>query len=383
MHRTVLFLAVALIGLGGTGSAADEATGEPVPVVAPDGPDRDGKQPQVAVDPFGRIYVVFGRGSTVRLAVSTDRGKTFQVKAVGSVGSLALGMRRGPRVSATGDAVVVTAIGGGKGKGQDGDVLAWRSTDAGKTWAGPTRVNSVESSAREGLHGMASGPGGKIFCTWLDLRNKRTEIYGASSKDGGVTWETDALVYRSPEKSVCECCHPSAAFSPDGTLHVMWRNSLKGARDLFLANSSDGGRTFSPAEKLGRGTWPLNACPMDGGSVAVRPDGQVETVWMRAGTMYAAKPGEPERELGRGVQGWNAAGPEGTYSAWLEKRPGRLLALTPRGGSPITLAERANDPAIAAAPGGRGPVVAVWEAKSEEGGILARVLTASEGEASH
>ncbi|KAJ3054740.1 hypothetical protein HK102_011471, partial [Quaeritorhiza haematococci] len=53
----------------------------------------------------------------------------------------------------------------------------------------------------------------------------------------------------------------------------MWRNSLKGARDLFLADSSDGGRTFSPAEKLGRGTWPLNACPMDGGAVAVGPAG--------------------------------------------------------------------------------------------------------------
>ncbi len=383
MHRKVLLLAAAFTGLGGialAGDGADKTPGGPVRVVAPDGPARDGKQPQAAVDRAGRIYVAFGAGSTVRLAVSTDRGESFQVSPVGSVGSLAIGMRRGPRVVASGDSVVVTAIGGEKGKGQDGDVLAWRSTDSGKTWAGPTRVNAVPSSAREGLHGMASGPDGKVFTTWLDLRNKRTEIYGAMSKDGGKTWEPDALVYRSPEKSVCECCHPSAAFAPDGTLHVMWRNSLKGARDLFLTSSSDGGRTFRTAEKLGQGTWALNACPMDGGAVAVLPDGQVETVWMRAGTIYAAKPGEPERELGRGVQGWTASGSGGAYSVWLEKRPGKLMALTPRGGSPITLDDHAGDPVIASAPGGRGPVVAVWESKSREGGILAQVLPASEND---
>ena len=162
----------------------------------------------------------------------------------------------------------------------------------------------------------------------------------------------------------------------------MWRNQLEGARDLYLASSPDGGATFRPAEKLGRGTWPLDACPMDGGAVAAGPDGRVETVWMRAGSMYAARPGEPERGLGRGVQGWTAVGPEGSYSVWLKKRPGRLLALTPKGGSPVTLAEHASDPVVAAAPGGLGPVVAVWESKSEEGGLLALVLSASERKSS-
>lgn len=224
---------------------------------------------------------------------------------------------------------------------------------------------------------MASGPNGSIFCTWLDLRNKRTEIYGSLSKDGGSTWESNALVYRSPDKSVCECCHPSAAFSPDGTLHVMWRNQLKGARDLYLSSSTDGGKTFRSAEKLGRGTWPLNACPMDGGAIAVGPDKQVETVWMRAGTMYAASPGGQERELGRGVQGWTAFGADGAYLVWLNKRPGKLLASVPGQNEPVTLAEHANDPVIAAALGGQGPVVVVWESTSEEGGLLAQVFTPS------
>lgn len=388
MNRLAMTIAAGILCLAGfvsfdSNAAAGEAStpGDEPRVVVADGPDGKAAQPQAAVDEQGRIFVVFGRGNTVCLAASTDRGETYRMSTVGTVGALALGMRRGPRVSATSGSVVVTAIGGSKGKGQDGDILAWRSKDNGKTWDGPSRVNTVGGSAREGLHGMASGPAGSVFCTWLDLRNKRTEIYGSLSKDGGATWGSDALVYRSPDGSVCECCHPSAAFGPDSTLHVMWRNSLKGARDLYLTSSSDGGQTFRPAEKLGRGTWPLNACPMDGGAVAAGPDGKVETVWMRAGAMFAARPGAAERPLGRGVQGWTAFGARGPYAVWLEKRPGKLLALLPGGSSPRTLAERASDPVVAAAPGGRGPVVAVWEAKSEEGGIVSLVLAAPAGDA--
>lgn len=362
-----------------TGLPAGTNAGEPVRVTPREGPDREGKQPQVAVDPRGRIYIAFGTGSAVRLAASSDGGRSFAATTVGTVGSLALGMRRGPRVVATEDSVVVTAIGGTEGKGRDGDLLAWRSADGGKTWAGPTRVNAVLGSAREGLHGMAAGPENRVFCTWLDLRNKQTEIYGSLSKDGGATWDPDVLVYRSPDGSVCECCHPSAAFGPDGSLHVMWRNSLEGARDLYLSSSPDGGKTFRPAEKLGRGTWPLDACPMDGGAVAAGPNGRVETAWMRQGAMFAATPGEPERRIGPGVQGWTAFGPGGAFTVWLEKRPGRLLLLAPDSTTPSTLAGRAGDPVVASAPGGRGPVVAAWEVRDETGGIAAAVLTPASG----
>ncbi|MHC5538674.1 sialidase family protein [Singulisphaera rosea] len=241
-----LALSTALNGVG-LGAWANE----PVRVDSEGGPDQEAKQPQVTVDAKGRIFVVFGRGDTVRLAVSDDRGKTFTTSTVGSPGVLALGMRRGPRVVATENSVTITAIGGAQGKGRDGDVSSWRSTDLGKTWSGPNRVNTVAGSAREGLHGMAAGPGGRVFCTWLDLRNGRMEIFGARSEDDGATWKPDALVYRSSGKSVCECCHPSAAFGPDGTLYVMWRNSLNGSRDHYIARSTDEGRSFHAAEKLG------------------------------------------------------------------------------------------------------------------------------------
>ncbi len=344
----------------------------PSRVVPLEGPDREARQPQVAVDSKGRIYVAFGVGNTVRCARSEDEGRTFAASTVGAVGALSLGMRRGPRIAVAGDSVVVSAIGGREGKGRDGDLLSWRSSDGGATWTGSTRVNTVESSSREGLHAMAGGPDGSVFCAWLDLRNGRTEIFGARSRDAGATWESDHLVYRSPEKSVCECCHPSVAYGPDGSLGVMWRNNIQGSRDLYLARSLDGGETFKPAEKLGQGTWRLSACPMDGGALAIGPGGLVESVWMREGAVFEARPGQPEHRLGRGVQGWAAVGPKGPTAVWLVSRPGRLLAKVPGQETPLTLAEGAVDPAIAAGPLGVGPVVAAWEAKG--GGLFAARL---------
>jgi hypothetical protein len=113
---------------------------------------------------------------------------------------------------------------------------------------------------------------------------------------------------------------------------------------------------------------------MDGGAVAAGPDGRVVTVWRRAGTMFTASPGEEEREIGRGVQGWAAIGPGGPYSVWLERRPGKLMAQVPGRRESLTMADRAVDPVVAASPGGRGPVVAVWEVKPEEGVIVSLVL---------
>lgn len=332
---------------------------EPVPVV-PDG--MPARQPQVAVGEDGKVYVVYGSGSSIYCSVSTDAGKSFgKPVEIGKVPAIALGKRRGPRVAVAHGTVAVTAVGGEVGRGKDGDVLAWRSSEGGATWQGPTRVNDVTSSAREGLHAMAAGPEGELFSVWLDLRNRKTELFGAASRDGGATWSANQLVYRSPDGSICECCHPSATFDGKGRLYVMWRNQLAGARDMYLVESSDCGEHFSKAVKLGEGTWPLDACPMDGGALAAPASGQVATVWMRNRQVFRSSPGHDEQRLGPGEQPWAAAGPKGAFFVWTARRTGDLLLLTPDSNHPRKLAEGATDPVIAGPLNGNGPVIAVWE----------------------
>jgi hypothetical protein len=184
-------------------------------------------------------------------------------------------------------------------------------------------------------------------------------------------------VYRSPEKEICTCCHPSAAFGPDGRLFVLWRNSLDGARDLYLAESRDGGATFGEAVKQGRRTWILAQCPMDGGAIAPGSESPAETVWMRAGEVYRAA-GDREERLGPGVQPWAAAGGERMHVVWLARRPGTMRHLGPGESTPRDLSAAANDPVVAAGPDGR-LVVAAWEAVEGERGVVVVTLQAGEG----
>ena len=141
---------------------------EPLTLIDSTNDAEKARQPQVAIDSDGNIFIAFGQGNTIKCSVSKDQGKNFQTTTVGSGGVLSLGMRRGPRIVATGNSVVITAVAGELGKGKDGDILAWRSTDGGQSWSGPLKVNSVPGSAREGLHGMAAATDGRIFCSWLD-----------------------------------------------------------------------------------------------------------------------------------------------------------------------------------------------------------------------
>lgn len=381
MHKSFSTLGILVFGL--VCLVGPVAAAETVEAVS-SGDFPDAQQPQLAVSLSGKGYLVFGAGNVVYCTTSEDGGKSYDKPVkVGEAGALALGMRRGPRVAATDKAVVVTAIGGRLGRGRDEDLLTWRSTDGGKSWSGPVTINSVPSSAREGLHHTTAAPDGTVFGVWLDLRAKKMEVYGAASKDGGATWQGETLIYRSPDGSVCECCQPQAAYDSRGRLYVMWRNQLSGARDMYLAQSDDNGRTFSKAAKLGDGTWPLKACPMDGGGLAAG-NGKVLTVWMRKKEVFRCSPEErefrdsapTEVSLGKGEQPWAAAGPDGTYLVWIGSRPGSVFALTPGSRQPIKLSDRGSDPVAAGPVSGKGPVLVAWEeGESKARRIKAAVLT--------
>jgi hypothetical protein len=263
-----------------------------------------GVQPQLAAG-GGAVYVTFAAGDAIAVARSTDAGTTFMTPVVlPSAGRLALGKRRGPRVAATAEAVVVAAIVGARGGGADGDLVLYRSTDQGRTWAAPIVVNDVPGAAREGMHGLAASASGLVVLAWLDLRRKGTQVYAAVSRDHGATWSPDRLVYASPSGSVCECCHPSVAVADDGRVAVLFRNQLDGRRDMYVVESRDGA-AFGEAVKQGRGSWALDACPMDGGAVALGA-GVTNAVWRREATLYATVTRVPsampdaEVELGPG-----------------------------------------------------------------------------------
>jgi hypothetical protein len=355
--------------------------------------DPKARQPQAAVDEHGVIYVVYGVENEIRLAVSTDGGARFsKPTVVAKIDKLALGMRRGPRIAVTKDAIIVAAVVRDDAQEQaarhadpslkhyqsaTGDLLAWRSADSGKTWSDGVRLNTVPASAREGLHALAARPDGSVWCVWLDLRDGVMSLYGAVSSDHGATWPKDYLFHRSAERAICTCCHPSLAFASVGRPWLMWRDDIKGARDMYLGSWSGHSWQVSDSQKLGAGTWIVDRCPMDGGAIAIDSNDEVTTVWMRAERVYATNTRNIETLLGPGVQPWAAGAEKGAHVVWLSKRPGILMHREP-GGRVTELAQAANDPIVASGFQGRGPVVVAWEGADDERGIFVKIVAPSD-----
>ena len=340
--------------------------------LGPMGPDAPAREPQLAAN-ASYVVLVFGAGRTIYFSSSPDRGKSFSAPAkVADVGILPLSRHRGPRVALSGSTIVITAVGGNKadegphahGLPSDGDLLTWRSQDGGKTWSKGKAINDVPGSATEGLHALTSDGKGTLLAVWLDKRGaKGTKLYAARSTDDGATWSKNIAVYQSPDGSICECCHPSVAIDAAGRILVMWRNELAGARDMYLASSRDG-VAFSSPEKLGTGTWQLNACPMDGGGLAVSP-AKVLTAWRRDGNIFLAEPGRPERQIGTGKDVALALSGNRTYAIW--SNGGKLEAWND--GNAVALSDAGAFPAVCALPAGG--VLAAWE---ENGAIEIRRL---------
>jgi BNR repeat-like domain len=331
--------------------------------IGPMGPDAPAREPQLAVN-GSTVAMAFGAGHSIYFSRSLDSGKTFQppVKVAESA-IIPLTRHRGPRIAFAGSAIVITAVTGksaaegthAHGLPADGDLMEWRSTDGGKTWSKGIPVNDVPGAAGEGLHGLASSENGHLFAAWLDKRDHGTRLYGSRSTDGGLTWSKNVLVYASPDETICECCHPSVALDADGTILVMWRNWLKGSRDMYLARSGDGVR-FSQAQKLGEGTWKLNACPMDGGGIVASANGVV-TAWRREHSIFLDRPGEREREIGGGTDVAVASGKAGVYAIW--STPASVELFSPGDKSPQSLGSKGSFPAIATLPAGG--AITAWE----------------------
>ncbi len=124
---------------------------------------------------------------------------------------------------------MISAIVGSEGRGRDENLLIWRSGDNGKTWSAVKQLNEVSASARAGLHAMGTGPGNTFFVAWMDLRGKGTQIFGASSVNGGKTWSSDRRVSTSASGSV-----PSAAIHPFTSTSETASMSCFGTRSMAI-----------------------------------------------------------------------------------------------------------------------------------------------------
>jgi Neuraminidase (sialidase) len=136
------------------------------------------------------------------------------------------------------------------------------SSDGGRTWRpGPNPADD----GRDGDHAfidLAADDRGGFHLAWLDARAGPKGLIHARSDDGGVTWNRNVIV----DAETCECCWNTLATAPGGRVLLLYRD--KNPRDMALAASADGGRSWTAPVPVGRFNWTFEGCPHVGGGLA-------------------------------------------------------------------------------------------------------------------
>jgi hypothetical protein len=177
------------------------------------------------------------------------------------------------------------------------DLYLSASRDKGQSFELPAKVNDDRKPGAHGMHSLAVAADGSVFVSWLDEQNgavsdkpgkkvhkhgaeANRELFVASSNDGGKTFSANQLIARE----VCPCCKTSLATAPGGRVYVSWRQVLPGdLRHIAVASSSDQGKTFSAPVIVSDDRWTIAGCPVSGASLSVSSEGMLQVLWYSAG----------------------------------------------------------------------------------------------------
>jgi hypothetical protein len=239
-------------------------------------PTRDGK---LALRASGGLYLlaVSGghAGSSLGMATSGDGGDSFsppvrispEDSKVSSHGENSPTFAFSPGI----EAFALWERSSGHGIGTE--LLLSRSPAFGHVWEEPIVVTDKAEPSTNAFSSLGVSPRGEVFAVWLDGRDPdkgrpgTSSVYLAKSTDGGKSFHPNTAVAHG----VCPCCRPTLAFGERGMVFVSWRQVFPGSiRDMAIATSDDGGKSFSEPLRVATDNWKIDGCPHSGAAMATK-----------------------------------------------------------------------------------------------------------------
>ncbi len=224
-------------------------------------------------------------GADVFAATSEDGGVHFgaPVRVNDVAGDAGGNGEQPPRVAIKDRAVTVVWV--SKRQGVSG-IRAAQSSDGGRTFSPARTISPDGVTGARGWESAAISDDGVVHAAWLDGRNAAPmpaghHEHGAMRQDiVHAMWRAGEPVVESPvADNVCFCCKTGVA-TRGRDVFVVWRHLFDGGvRDIAIARSTDGGRTFGAPVRVSADNWKIDACPDDGPSLAIEADGAVRVAW--------------------------------------------------------------------------------------------------------
>lgn len=160
------------------------------------------------------------------------------------------------------------------------------SKDGGRNWSAPLTPHTDSSNTEHGFVSLwRNARGDGVEAVWLDGRkydrsgndpsNEMSLATAAFTLDGRVS-----LAERMLDGRVCDCCQTSVAVTSKGPVIVYRDRSADEIRDIGVVRRVGPNRWTEPVAVHDDG-WKINACPVNGPSIAARGD-DVAVAWFTA-----------------------------------------------------------------------------------------------------
>lgn len=292
-----------------------------------------------AFDKDGRLWLVWTAASKVWVAHAAEPGGPLGPAVAVTPAPLRIdsGPDARPKIAVDANGRTAVAFAVVPEGGWNGQIFTSASTDGGKTFSPPRRIDPASPGHR--FEALLFLPTGELLAAAIDKTNAvaakktGTRYAGAAltvawSGDGGAT-------FSAPKAAVdqsCECCRVALAIDPSGRAVIAFRNVFGGTtRDHAVITAAPDGTT-GPVRRISRDEWVTDACPHQGPALAITKSGTYHVAWFTGGTVrkglfYARSTNTGEtfsepRKLGRdGVQASRpqvATSPQGVVLAWKE-----------------------------------------------------------------
>jgi hypothetical protein len=235
-----------------------------------------------------RAWLVYVFQNDAYCRRSTDGGKfwTSPTRINSQPGCVSSGMERGPRI-ALGKDEALHVVWQPRWPPGGGQVWYSRSSDGAKFT--PQRdIRQAQAGYDE--PNIAADARGSVYASWLDGRLPErpdsptaSPLFMAESRDNGTTWGDAARIESDYPGNFCGCCMPALFLDARGQPCIAARGGYRSIRDIWLLRRAPD-KSWK-AVRVSYENWVLNGCPMSGPSVAQTPSG-VSVAWMSQGKVY-------------------------------------------------------------------------------------------------
>jgi hypothetical protein len=170
------------------------------------------------------------------------------------------------------------------GEDEDSDaskvMLSW-SKDQGHTWSKPVSPHHDNTMTEHGFVSLFQAPGAGLGLVWIDGRatNPETESGDMSLRASVYDAAGKQLRETVVAARVCECCSTSVAETAEGPVVAFRNRSAAEVRDIYVTRLVNG--AWSAPVNVHADSWKINACPINGPSVAARGR-DVAVAWFMA-----------------------------------------------------------------------------------------------------